>query len=177
MAVNSCEKGKRIERALAKLLRNHGFTSARRGQQFKGTKDSADVVEAIPGVHIESKGVKSSKTLHRWMEKCEKECAADEDPAVFILANRKRPLVVLDAKDFLDFMAEMLEHRRSRPLKGTHRACDYCGQICWGTCQGQMAAQRGFELREGKKHGEAQAPIADHVHLQRGPKPTGESTG
>jgi len=111
MAINSCEKGKRVERALALLLREHGFTGARRGQQYKGTDESADVVDAIPGVHCESKGVAEFKTLHRWIEKCEAECAADEDPAVFIKANAKRWLVVLDAKDYLDLMAELLERR------------------------------------------------------------------
>jgi len=176
MPVNSRQKGAGGERELSKLLRSHGFSEARRGQQYKGTSDSPDVV-GIPGLHIECKRVARLGWLYGWLEKAEQEAKIDQDPVIFMRANRGRWLVALDAKDYLDLMAELLEHRRSRPLKGTHRACDYCGQICWGTCQGQMAAQRGFELREGKKHGEAQAPIADHVHLQRGPKPTGESTG
>ena len=38
--MNSRRKGAVGEREIAKYLREHGFTEARRGQQFKGGADS-----------------------------------------------------------------------------------------------------------------------------------------
>ena len=59
--VNSCAKGKRGEREVAALLRANGFPFARRGQQFKGTADSPDVVcDELPNVYME---VKTSPAL------------------------------------------------------------------------------------------------------------------
>lgn len=49
----SREKGKRGEREVAEILRNHGY-AARRGQQYHGGGDSPDVV-GLPGFHIEVK--------------------------------------------------------------------------------------------------------------------------
>lgn len=51
---NSCAKGKSGELQLAKLLTSLGYP-ARRGQQFKGTKDSPDVVCDSIKAHIECK--------------------------------------------------------------------------------------------------------------------------
>lgn len=53
----SREKGKVGEREAAKFLRELGFTSAARTQQFRGTKDSPDVLCAadLPNVAIEVK--------------------------------------------------------------------------------------------------------------------------
>jgi Holliday junction resolvase len=52
--INSRTKGGVGERELAELFRSWGYTDARRGQQFKGSVDSPDVV-AVPGVHFECK--------------------------------------------------------------------------------------------------------------------------
>lgn len=54
MAINSRSKGKNGELELAKVLREAGFPLAARGQQFKGSADSPDIV-GIPGVHVENK--------------------------------------------------------------------------------------------------------------------------
>ena len=53
--MNSKRKGKRGEREAAARLRELGFPGARRGQQYSGSPDSPDVVDAIPGVHLEIK--------------------------------------------------------------------------------------------------------------------------
>lgn len=53
--INSRAKGKRGELEAVKFLRSLGFT-ARRGQQFSGGPDSADVeVEELSNVYIEVK--------------------------------------------------------------------------------------------------------------------------
>ena len=53
--INSRAKGKRGELEAVKFLRSLGFI-ARRGQQYQGGSDSADVeVDELPHVHIEVK--------------------------------------------------------------------------------------------------------------------------
>ena len=54
--MNSRTKGKVGEREASEVLRQLGFTSARRGVQYQGSPDSPDVV-GIPGVHVEVKRV------------------------------------------------------------------------------------------------------------------------
>jgi hypothetical protein len=56
--MNSKQKGKRGELELAEFLREHGFAGAARGQQFKGSPGSPDVV-GLPGHHIECKRVEA----------------------------------------------------------------------------------------------------------------------
>ena len=53
MGKTSRDKGKRGEREVASLLRSYGY-DAHRGVQYKGGKDSPDVV-GLPKVHIEVK--------------------------------------------------------------------------------------------------------------------------
>lgn len=61
--VNSKQKGSRVERELANLLKSMGHT-ARRSQQYAGrVSDSADIVcETLPDWHFECKGT-AVKTL------------------------------------------------------------------------------------------------------------------
>lgn len=54
MPINSRTKGAAGEREFAVLLRERGYRSAKRGQQFRGGGDSPDVV-GIEGVHFEVK--------------------------------------------------------------------------------------------------------------------------
>ena len=57
--MNSCQKGKRGERAWRDELLAHGY-QARRGQQFSGSPDSPDVVsEALAWLHVEVKRVQN----------------------------------------------------------------------------------------------------------------------
>lgn len=54
--INSRQKGAAGERELSKVLRGYGYHEARRGQQYCGGNESADVV-GLPGIHIECKRV------------------------------------------------------------------------------------------------------------------------
>lgn len=59
MAINSREKGKRIERQAVRFLQSLGFPDARRTAQVRGKTDGcADVEcpESLPHVHFEVKG-------------------------------------------------------------------------------------------------------------------------
>lgn len=51
--INSKAKGDRAELALAHFLQDHGYSDARRGQQYSGL-EGEDVV-GLPGFHVECK--------------------------------------------------------------------------------------------------------------------------
>lgn len=58
MSINSRQKGARGERQWRDRLRENGYESARRGQQFSGGPDSPDVVcDDLPQIHFEVKCV------------------------------------------------------------------------------------------------------------------------
>lgn len=94
----SREKGKRGEREVANILRRHGYTNARRGQQFQGSPDSPDVI-GIPGVHMEVKRVES---FHLWdsLEQSVGDAGSDI-PVVAHRRNNSPWIAVLHLDDFI----------------------------------------------------------------------------
>lgn len=102
---HSLNKGKQGEREFCELLRGHGFT-ARRGQQFAGGGDSPDVVSNVPGVHFE---VKRTETLQLWpsLDQAARDAAPGNIPCVVHRPSRRPWIVVLQAADFLQLMAEL----------------------------------------------------------------------
>ena len=100
MPINSRAKGVRGEHQVRDLFRRFGF-SARRGQQFQGTKDSPDVIVEDLTLLVESKFTEMTE-VYTWMNKLTKEAAGSRRiPAVFHRKNRGKMLVSLDAEDFL----------------------------------------------------------------------------
>lgn len=97
--VNSRAKGARGERELANILRNHGYTNARRGCQFAGGPDSPDVV-GLPGYHIEAKWVERLN-IRDAMAQSEKDAGETEVPLVVHKKNGKPWLVTMNLEDFL----------------------------------------------------------------------------
>ena len=103
MTINSKQKGKRGELELAAWLKDHGFT-ARRGQQFKGTPDSPDVVVAEwPWAHIECKRVQKLN-LRAAMEQAQND-AGNKIPLVIHRTNDKPWLVTLSLADFIELVS------------------------------------------------------------------------
>jgi Holliday junction resolvase len=101
---NSNQKGKRGERELAKLFRDSGFESARRGQQFKGTPDSPDVLcEELKWLHIECKRTEKL-SLYKAMSQAQEDVGDNQIPAVFHKRNGEEWLTVLRTKDFLSIL-------------------------------------------------------------------------
>ena len=100
MAVNSRQKGARSEREIAKILRDHGFTEARRGQQFCGMAGDADVV-GLPGYHIEVKRVERLN-LNAAMSQSSRDAREGEIPVVFHRQNHQPWKVTMYLSDFLD---------------------------------------------------------------------------
>ena len=98
--MNSRQKGKRGELELAKMLRDYGFTEARRGQQYSGASGDADVV-GIPGVHIECKRVENLN-IYAAMEQASRDAKGKDVPVVFHRKNGKPWLVTMLADDYLN---------------------------------------------------------------------------
>lgn len=100
MAVNSRRKGSAGERELAALLREAGYKNAKRGQQFSGLQGDADVVDALPHIHIECKRVERLN-IDDAIEQSERDAKEGETPAVFHRKNRKKWLVTMRLDDWM----------------------------------------------------------------------------
>ena len=99
-SINSRQKGARNERLLANILKEHGYTEARRGQQFSGLHGDADVV-GIPGIHIECKAVERLN-IHDAIEQSIRDAREGEIPVVIHKKNRKPWLVTMRLEDWLN---------------------------------------------------------------------------
>jgi Holliday junction resolvase len=96
--IHSKNKGKRFEREVAEILRQHGF-EARRGVQFRGGQDSPDVISNFP-FHIEAKHVEKLN-LQQAIEQAKKD--AEGLPfCVIHKKNRTEPLITVTFKSFLE---------------------------------------------------------------------------
>ena len=101
--MNSCQKGKRGERAWRDELVAHGYR-ARRGRQFSGSPDNPDVVcPALPGFHFE---IKTSQRLK--LQEAMAQAVDDAGARIPVLAhkrNRADWLVTMRATDWFQLMA------------------------------------------------------------------------
>ena len=99
MGKTSREKGKRGEREVAQLLKDHGY-EGRRGQQYCGATGEADVV-GLPGVHIE---VKRTEAFHLWdaLKQSTFDAREGEIPSVWHRKNNEPWVVILTAEDFIE---------------------------------------------------------------------------
>ena len=108
----SIMKGKRGEREFCSLLRSKGFTSARRGRQFKGSPDSPDVV-GIEGWHVEVKRTEALSLYEAYRQACED--AGDCDIPVVAHRRNDRPwLMILKAEDLLALIRNLEELRNEK---------------------------------------------------------------
>lgn len=95
--VNSKRKGSQGEREFAKLCREHGFSEARRGQQFSGI-EGKDVV-GLEGIHIEVKRVERLN-IDKAMKQSIKDSKEGEIPIVAHRKNREDWKITMRADDF-----------------------------------------------------------------------------
>lgn len=103
--INSKEKGKRFERELASLLREHGYEARRTAQYCGKTEESSDVV-GLPGIHIEAKHQEKME-LYKWMEQAKRGSSGSGNiPAVFHKKNRAEILVTIRFEDFIKIYKE-----------------------------------------------------------------------
>lgn len=103
--INSKQKGKKGELELAHYLTDRGFT-ARRGQQFKGTPDSPDIIcESLYKFHIECKRVEKLN-IDLAMHQAINDKGEDQVPIVMHRKNREDWKVTMLLDDFLDLLKE-----------------------------------------------------------------------
>jgi hypothetical protein len=111
VTINSRTKGAVGEREFATLLRERGYRSAKRGQQFRGGGDSPDVV-GIEGVHLELKRAERFN-LHDAVNQARRDANGSGMPVVAHRCNATRKtgdcrgewLFVLGAEDFFALLA------------------------------------------------------------------------
>jgi Holliday junction resolvase len=97
--MNSKKKGTRGELELANLLKEKGFSEARRSQQYCGINNDADVI-GIDGIHIECKRVEKLN-IDEAMEQAKRDCKANI-PTVFHRKNNKEWLVTMRLDDWVE---------------------------------------------------------------------------
>jgi Holliday junction resolvase len=102
--MNSCQKGKRGERAWRDELVAHGY-SARRGRQFSGSPESPDVVcPDLPGFHFEVKAVERLNVNEAMSQAVDD--AGGKIPVVAHKRNRGDWLVTMRASDWFAMLAK-----------------------------------------------------------------------
>jgi hypothetical protein len=101
--INSREKGKRGERSAAHFLSR--WFKARRGQQFKGSADSPDVIfdnkEIAKLLHVEVKRNEALNLEKAWQQ-ANDEAPLTAWPIVLHRKNRTKWKVTIDAEDFME---------------------------------------------------------------------------
>lgn len=101
--MNVKQSGNAFERQIANLLRDHYGYETRRGVQFRGGQEEADVV-GLPGIHIECKfyAEVTRAELEIWMKQSEKDARYDEYPAVIYKQKRRHGInVMMRTRDFI----------------------------------------------------------------------------
>lgn len=98
--INSRAKGARGEREVAHILREAGYTDARRGQQYCGTSGDADVT-GLPGAHLEIKRTERL-ALYKAMAQAQRDARPGEVPIVIHRQNDKEWVAIMALDDFLD---------------------------------------------------------------------------
>ena len=93
------EKGKRGEREVASLLRDHGYPGRRTSQYAGVTGDSSDVV-GLDGFHLEVKRQERT-TIHEWFAQSKRD-AGDDIPTVVHRRSGDEWLITLPFEDFLE---------------------------------------------------------------------------
>ena len=104
MTINSRAKGKNGELELVDELKQRGFYSARRGQQYSGGAGSADVVSSLPGIHLECKRVEKG-SLHEWLAQAVRDAGGAAIPVVAHRRNRGEWVAVLRLADLVKILA------------------------------------------------------------------------
>lgn len=102
--VNGCRKGKAGERELASVLREAGWSGARRGQQRSGL-DQSDVI-GLPGWRVECKRVERLNVFEAFAQ-AQRDAGGDEEPMVAARRNGGAWLAVVRLDTMLAILATL----------------------------------------------------------------------
>ena len=107
--MNARQKGAAGEREFRDQLRNAGYMSARRGQQFSGGSDSPDVVcEELSWIHWEVKRVESLN-IHNAIAQAIRDAGTEKTPIVAHRRNRGEWLATLKLEDLFKLLRDGLD--------------------------------------------------------------------
>ena len=113
--MNSLEKGKRGERQWRDELRAHGH-HARRGQQYCGSADSADVIcDELSWIHFEVKAVERLN-IEDAIAQARRDCGT-KIPVVAHKKNHRSWLLTMDAETFFQFLGGGLPPEKQQHQK------------------------------------------------------------
>ena len=113
------QKGKRGERLAAKAVQSALNVKARRGVQYKGGADSADIEVDIPGIHWEVKFVER-ESIRAWVAQAKDECGGNV-PVVVHKRSREEWLLTLPLERLYEF-CQRLEEAAGSALQALGRA-------------------------------------------------------
>ena len=101
--INSRTKGKVAEFDVVNLFKNAGYKDSHRSQQFKGTKESADII--IPRLdkiyQFEVKRREQVGKLDEWLQKTDEEAGEEKIPVVIHRRNGEPWKVTLLLSDWI----------------------------------------------------------------------------
>lgn len=100
MRINSKQKGKKGELEIVHLLKEKGYTNARRTAQYCGANGDADII-ALDGIHMEIKRVERLN-IDDAIAQAVADAREGEKPAVFHRKNRKGWLVTMPLEEWLE---------------------------------------------------------------------------
>ena len=115
-SINSRAKGARGERELAEeFVKILGCDKEKtfRGCQFKGSKDSPDIVSDLEFIHPECKFVEHLN-LYNAVEQAVRDSGPDQIPAVFHRKKRKPWLVIVRLDDLPKFVQKLASRLAER---------------------------------------------------------------
>ena len=96
---NSKQKGKRGELEFVSFLKERGI-NARRGQQYKGTPDSPDVISDLENIHWEVKRTERLQ-LYKYLKQAIDDASSNQIPIVAYRKNNEDWVCILRTDDLL----------------------------------------------------------------------------
>lgn len=119
--INSKDKGKRFELAIAHKFKEHGY-DAHRTAQYCGNTGQAGDVEGVPYIHIECKHQETMK-LYEWIEQAKRDSSHNGKLPVVI--HKKNNCEVLCTMPFDEWMRLYKEYELNQfAIKGEDKAND-----------------------------------------------------
>ena len=108
MPINSKRKGKTGELEAVHYLKEKGYENSRRSVQYsgKGNEDSADIVDAIPGIHLEIKRTEKCNP-YKYLEQAIEDSTLTgkgDIPVVMHRQNRKEWIAIMRMDDLIDIL-------------------------------------------------------------------------
>lgn len=102
----SREKGKRGEREIAKILREHGYGDAKRTAQYCGSTGEAADVEGLRGFHLEVKHQETIRLDEWWNQAVHDSTFTGNIPLVVFRKNHQKWRVCMDFETFLEVIKD-----------------------------------------------------------------------